>query len=176
MVMRPFVFSNANSAPGRTSNVRSLGLEVSIQQRFICNAYGACQPVSNVLARMPGDARADTLVLAAHYDSVGAGPGASDDGIGVAALVEVARAIRNERFRNPILFLITDGEELGLLGAEAFVADANLSRNAATVINVDNRGPSGRTYLFETSRNNRWLLPIVARALPWPAPSSPSST
>ena len=154
------------------STLRSLGLEVSIQQRFICNAYGACQPVSNVLARMPGDARADTLVLAAHYDSVGAGPGASDDGIGVAALVEVARAIRNERFRNSILFLITDGEELGLLGAEAFVADANLSRNVATVINVDNRGTSGRSYLFETSRNNRWLLPIVARALPWPATSS----
>jgi hypothetical protein len=151
---------------------RSLGYQTSMQQRFTCNAYAVCAPVANILARLPADARADTLVVAAHYDSVGAGPGASDDGIGVGTLVETARAIRNERFRNSILFLITDGEELGLLGAEAFVADADASRAVAAVINVDNRGSSGRSYLFETSRKNRWLLPIIQRALPWPATSS----
>jgi hypothetical protein len=151
---------------------RSLGYQTTMQQRFTCNAYAVCAPVTNILARLPAEARADTLVVAAHYDSVGAGPGASDDGIGVASLVETARAIRNEQFRNSILFLVTDGEEPGLLGAEAFVADRELSRTAAAVINVDNRGTSGRSYLFETSRNNQWLLPIVQHALPWPATTS----
>jgi hypothetical protein len=126
----------------------------------------------NILARLPGDARADTLLVSAHYDSVPAGPGATDDGIGVAALLEVARAIRGEHFRNTILFLITDGEEDGLLGAEAFVADPQLSRGVAAAINVDNRGTSGRSFLFETSRHNRWLLPLIARGLPHPTASS----
>ncbi|HEX9406964.1 MAG TPA: M20/M25/M40 family metallo-hydrolase [Thermoanaerobaculia bacterium] len=151
---------------------RRLGYQTSLQQTFTCNAYGTCALVANVLAWLPGDARADTLMLSAHYDSVPAGPGASDDGIGVASLLEVARAIRHNHFRNTVLFLITDGEEDGLLGAEAFVADPQLSRDVAAVINVDNRGSAGRSYLFETSRHNRWLLPLIARGLPHPVASS----
>jgi hypothetical protein len=151
---------------------RQLGFQTSMQQTFSCNAWATCAPVFNILARLPGDARADTLMVSAHYDSVPAGPGASDDGIGVAALLEVARAIRSEHFRNTILFLITDGEEDGLLGAEAFVADPQLSRGVAAAINVDNRGTSGRSFLFETSRHNRWLLPLIARGLPHPTASS----
>jgi hypothetical protein len=151
---------------------RQLGYPVSLQQRFACNAYATCANVANILATLPGDPRADVLMLSAHYDSVGAGPGATDDGVGVATLLEVARAIRHEHFRNTILFVITDGEEDGLLGAEGFIADANASRGVAAVINIDNRGTSGRSFLFETSRQNRWLMPLLARGLPRPLASS----
>ncbi len=151
---------------------RQLGYETSLQQVFACNAHATCAPVANILARLSGDARAETLLVSAHYDSVPAGPGASDDGIGFAALLEVARAIRNQHFRNTILFLITDGEEDDLLGAEGFIADPQLSHGVAAAINVDNRGTAGRSYLFETSRRNRWLLPLIARHLPHPLASS----
>ena len=150
---------------------RRLGYDTSLQQRFACNAHATCAPVANIVARLPGDSRADILMLSAHYDSVGAGPGASDDGAGVATLVEVARAIRHEHFRNAVLFVVTDGEEDGLLGAEAFVADPAMPKPAAA-INVENRGTSGRSSLFETSRHNRWLMPLIARSLPRPYASS----
>jgi len=151
---------------------RRLGYETSLQSAFACNAYATCAPVANVLATLPGDPRADILMLSAHYDSVGAGPGATDDGAGVATLIEVARAVRNEHFRNRILFVITDGEEDGLLGAEGFIADPNVRRGVVAAINIDNRGTSGRSNLFETSRHNRWLMPLIARGLPRPVASS----
>ena len=151
---------------------RALGYDAAIEQRFACNPYASCAPVANVIARRPGDAPGDVVLLVAHYDSVGAGPSASDDGNGVAAMLEIARAVRNERTRNPIVFLITDAEEQGLIGAEGFVADANAARGVAVVVNVEARGTSGPSFLFETSRHNQWLLPIVARALPRPATSS----
>jgi hypothetical protein len=151
---------------------RALGYDVTIQRTFACSPYVTCAPVANVIARTPGDARPDALVLAAHYDSVPAGPGASDDGQGVAALVEIARALRNERFRNPIIYLITDAEEVALLGAEGFVADPNLLRNAAGVINIEARGTNGPSFLFETSRQNEWIARTIAAALPRPATSS----
>src|SRR4051794_27205351 len=151
---------------------RALGYDVAIQQRFACNAYASCAPVQNVIARQPGDAAGDVVLMVAHYDSVGAGPGASDDGSGVAAMLEVARALRGERTRNPIVFLVTDAEEQGLIGAEGFVADAAAARDVAVIVNVEARGTSGPSFLFETSRHNQWLLPIVARALPRPATSS----
>src|SRR5712692_5850374 len=151
---------------------RDLGYQTSLQQTFACNAYATCAPVANILARLPGDERADTLVVSAHYDSVPAGPGATDDGVGVATIIEVARAVKRGHYRNNILFLITDGEEDGLLGAEGFIADSSLSRSVAAVINIDNRGTSGVSHLFETSRRNQWLMPRIARDLPRPSASS----
>jgi hypothetical protein len=151
---------------------RALGYDVTIQRTFACSPYVTCAPVANVIARTPGDARPDALILAAHYDSVPAGPGACDDGQGVAALVEIARALRNEHFRNPIVYLITDAEEVALLGAEGFVADPDLLRGAAGVINIEARGTDGPSFLFETSRQNEWIARTIATALPRPATSS----
>jgi hypothetical protein len=151
---------------------RALGYDVTIQRSFACSPYVTCSPVANVIARTPGDTRPDALVLAAHYDSVPAGPGVSDDGVAIGVLLESARALRNEHFRNPIVYLITDAEEVALLGAEAFVADPNLLRSAAGVINVEARGTSGPSFLFETSRRNAWLARVIARSLPRPATSS----
>ena len=151
---------------------RGLGYDVAIQRSFACSAFVTCSPVANVIARTPGDTRSNALLLAAHYDSVPAGPGVSDDGVGVATLLETARALRNERFRNPILYLVTDAEEVALLGAEGFVADPALLRNTAAVINIEARGTSGPSFLFETSRHNAWLARVIAKTLPRPATSS----
>ena len=151
---------------------RKLGYETFVQRRFICNARASCAMVENVIARLPGPQQGDAVLLVSHYDSVPAGPGVSDDGMGVGTLLEVARAIRNERFRNRVLFLVDDGEEAGLLGAEAFVADEALSRDVAVVINVEMRGTYGPSNLFETSRGNRWLIRHVATALERPQASS----
>jgi hypothetical protein len=85
------------------AQLRALEYQPTLQQRFACNAHATCANVTNILAALPGDPRADVLMVSAHYDSVGAGPGATDDGVGVATILEVARAIRNEHFRNPDL-------------------------------------------------------------------------
>ena len=150
----------------------SLGYETSVQRRFACNAAATCATVENILATRRGESRRDGLVLAvAHYDSVGAGPGVSDDGLGVATLLEVARATRKEVFRNPVAFLVTDGEEAGLLGAEASVATADAPK-VAVAINVEMRGTHGASNLFETSQGNRWLIRHLAGALEQPQASS----
>ena len=154
------------------SQFRTLGYEVQIQRVFACNAYVMCAPVENIIARRAGEAGQDSLLVVAHYDSVPAGAGASDDGAGVAAVLETARALRNERFRNPIVYLITDAEESGLVGAEAFMADSALSRQAAAVINIEARGTSGQSFLFETSGRNEWLVRLLAQSLPRPDTSS----
>lgn len=151
------------------ARLRGLGYETRIQRRFACNAAALCATVENIVA---GDLSAEAVVLTAHYDSVGAGPGASDDGAGVAVLLEIARAVRGQRFRNPIVFLITDGEEAGLLGAEGFVADPELSRNAATIIGIEYRGTGGPSFMFETSARNRGLIRHFARGVERPFASS----
>lgn len=148
---------------------RAHGYPVRVQRRFACNAANLCATTENILA---GTFAKNSVILTAHYDSVAAAPGASDDGMGVAALLESARALRGERFANPIAFLVTDGEEAGLLGAEAFSADPALLATAGVIVNVENRGTWGPSILFETSRGNRWLIDHAAGALRTPFTSS----
>jgi hypothetical protein len=153
------------------TQLKALGYETRVQTRFACYVTD-CGLVNNVLATRPGEPFRDAVVLAAHYDSVPAGPGASDDGMGVATLLEIARATRGEKFRNPIALLFTDGEEAGMLGAEAFVADRELSAGMGVVLNVESRGTYGPSNMFETSEGNRWLIRHMAGAVDRPQASS----
>src|SRR6185369_16661714 len=153
------------------ATLQSLGYETQVEQAFGCDAHAECATVRNVIAHVPGMPSRPAILLLAHYDSVPAGPGASDDGTGVAALLEIARAVRAESSQNPLLIVFTEGEEGGLLGAEAFAADANVARVAA-VVNLDNRGTSGASLLYETSASDYRIVNRVIHALPQPVTSS----
>ncbi len=116
-----------------------------------CNGRGICGFVTNVVARRDGTSRdAGALLLVAHLDSVAAGPGAGDDGIGASTLLEVARALgASAPLARPVVVLLSDGEEAGLLGALAFATDHPMAKEIDAVVNVDARGPSGPSMLFE---------------------------
>lgn len=153
------------------TQLRALGYKTNVQSRFVCNASAVCGQVQNLYAEQ-GSRKGDVVLVVAHYDSVGAGMGASDDGIGVGVLLEVARLLRDQPARNRVAFLFTDGEEAGLLGAEAFVADESLSKDVAAVVNVEMRGTHGLSNMFETSTGNRWLIRHLAGALERPQATS----
>jgi Peptidase family M28 len=129
--------------------------------------------VNNVIGRLKGAASTRPLMLVAHYDSVPSGPGASDDGSGAATLLETARALESgPRLRNDVIFLFTDGEELGLLGAQAFVNEHPWAREPGVVLNFEARGACGPSFMFETSAENGWLVRQFAGASPYPAAAS----
>lgn len=130
-------------------------------------------PLENIMARLPGKKPGKAIMLASHYDSTPAGPGASDDGVGTAALLEVARMLKTEGpFEHDIIFLITDGEELGLLGADKFVELHPWAREVECVVNLEARGTTGPSFMFETSEHSRWLIPTFAKSVPRPMTSS----
>jgi hypothetical protein len=129
--------------------------------------------VHNVVARLPGTANSSAIMLMAHYDSVASAPGAADDAAGVATLLETARALQaGTPLKNDLIVLFTDGEEAGLLGAEAFVASHAWLQDVGLVMNFEARGNSGPSLLFETSANNAPLIREVANAAPSPVGSS----
>ena len=130
--------------------------------------------VRNVVARMPGSGGGgEAVMLVAHYDSVMHSHGASDDGAGVAALLETARALKSGPApRNDVIFLFTDGEELGLLGARAFVNEHRWAKDVKAALNFEARGSGGPVFMFETSERNGRLVGAVADAAPAPFASS----
>ena len=133
----------------------------------------------NLIARRNSNREADAaqsekaIALVAHFDSHPNGPGASDDGVGVAVLLEIARilAAEPEPKRN-VVFLFTDGEEFFLLGAKLFAQNEALLGEIGLVINLEARGTTGPSLMFETSQMSRRLIPIFANSVNKPMCSS----
>lgn len=128
--------------------------------------------VRNVIARMPGRGEGDAIMLAAHYDSVPAAPGAGDDAAGMAALLETMRVMTDGGAPGrDVIFLFTDAEEMGLLGARAFV-DAGLADDVGWVVNVEGRGAGGASIMFETLPGDVEAMRFFANTSPRPVASS----
>lgn len=158
------------------AQLTGFGYSPQVQSAFDCNGYGNCAVVNNVLARIDGADSSPTggaVLLAAHYDSVPAGPGASDDGASVAALLEIAHDLKSlPRPRHSIIFLIDEGEEAGLIGARAFVDWHPWARQVRAAVNLDARGTSGASVLFETGTANQWIVQLFQHAVSHPVTSS----
>jgi hypothetical protein len=132
-----------------------------------------CADITDIIATVvPGEGRA--VILMAHMDSVPAGPGAGDDGAGTATILETIRALKagTPPSGHPVIALFTDGEEAGLLGAEAFVGDPRWRAKVGVAINVEARGSSGQSLLFQTSPGDARLIDLYAGSAPRFATSS----
>jgi hypothetical protein len=158
----------------------ALGYATELQSGFVCSDDGVCGSPVNIVARLGTPATLessapdrDAVLLAAHYDSVPAGPGASDDGAAVASLLEIARILAAQPApRHPIVLLLTDGEEAGLLGASLFVREHPLSRQIKAAVNLEARGTSGLSLMFETGTANTWLMRLFGSVISRPVTNS----
>lgn len=134
-----------------------------------------CVDVENIVVRIAGSDPAKSsgpaVMLVAHYDSVPEGPGAADDGAGVAALLEIARILRATPPERPLVLLFDDGEEAGLFGARAYV-ESQATDDVRWIVNLEARGTSGPSLMFETSDNNAGLIRKFARHVERPMTSS----
>jgi hypothetical protein len=145
------------------AQLRQLGYRPEVQESAACGGGGNCARVSNVLARLPGREPGRSVLLLAHYDSVPAGPGVSDDLAGVASILEVARALKaGPPLRHGVLFLLDEGEEANLLGAEAFAAHSPAMAEVGAVVNLEARGTGGPSLMFETSGQDGWMVRAFA--------------
>lgn len=162
--------AHAEARAHLVERLRALGLEVWEQPALAVRHEGpgrqVAASVTNIVARIKGAASTGAVMLVGHYDSVPTSPGVCDDGTAVASMVETARALKaSEALKNDVVLLFTDAEEVGLLGAEAFVREPPFALPAETVLlNFEARGTSGPTFMFETSPGNAWLVEELAAA------------
>lgn len=154
--------------------IAELGLEAVTQYSYTNLPWGENDvELGNVFTRIKGYDNSKAVLVVSHYDSVSTGPGAGDDGVAVAAMLESLKLIQGKRFKNDLIFLFTDGEEAGLLGAKEFVKRNPLDE-IGLVLNFEARGTSGPSIMFETSNDNGFLIRHFARAVDAPLATSVS--
>ena len=124
----------------------------------------------NILAGLPGTKRlGETVMFAAHWDAFGIGPpdasrdtvrhGAADDGIGVAGVLELARAFAAApKPQRTVVFAVWTAEERGLLGSEYYATHPlfPLETTAAnlTMDVLQTAGPSHDVVLVGAGQNS----------------------
>jgi len=97
-------------------------LEVNVENKFYDDDLNSF----NIIGEIRGTDKADEVVmLGAHFDSWHTGTGATDNAAGSAVMIEVMRILKtlNLRLDRTVRLALWSGEEQGILGSRAYVAD-----------------------------------------------------
>jgi hypothetical protein len=157
-----------------------MGLAPEVQKTTAVNTrlgsnYRAAT-VQNIVAKLAGTGNTRAVLLVAHYDAAPNSFGASDDGAAVVSLLETVRALKaSAPLKNDVIFLATDGEEIGMFGANAFVKQHPWAKDVGVVLNFEARGDHGPSVMFQTSDENGWLIDELAETIDRPVANSLSA-
>ncbi len=160
------------------NELKELGLEPEVfTYEGVESSKGGIYDINNIYAKIDGKNGEDGsyIMLASHYDSSpkkrsgedGESKGAADAGYGVSTILEIVRIIKEsgQELENGIKILITDGEEMGLMGAkEEMNNNFDLYENVNFVVNLEARGIKGPALMFETSNNNKKVIDLYKKA------------
>jgi len=126
--------------------------------------------LQNILVKLDAPETDRGILMSAHYDTKKTTPGAADDMVSVTSLLEAMREqAGNPNLQSDLYFLFTDGEELGTLGAKAFVrSHPELLDTIDLVVNFEARGNRGGLLMFETSDDNLDEVRYLQSASPRP--------
>jgi hypothetical protein len=117
--VRDFIDGLTPSPPPARSTGKEIRVTYEIEETTTAPTYN----VAGVIHGRDPDLREEAVVFTAHHDALGVHDGAiyagaADNALGIAEMVEIARAIQESgvRPRRSIVFLAVGAEERGLLG------------------------------------------------------------
>lgn len=136
--------------------------------------YNNIQNVQIRLTPASGQSSGATLLVNTHFDTVPVSPGMSDAGIMVVVMLETIRVLSKspDALRHDIVFLFNGAEEVGLMGAHAFITQHPWRHNITGLINLDSTGAGGKEILFQAGPDAPWLASIYAKNAPHPYASA----
>jgi len=98
----------------------------------------------NLVAFKPGEQSDDALMVEAHYDTAFMSPGADDNTASVTALLELARILKPYKFKNALMLIACDMEELGFIGATQLAKELSIERQLKGAIVLETLAYSSR--------------------------------
>jgi Zn-dependent M28 family amino/carboxypeptidase len=152
-LLRPVTVPAVSLANARGKELADRAAERSVRLHLRTKTAARKRETANVLADLPGREAGPPILLGAHLDSIASGPGINDNGSGVAALLELAKAARRLGVRpeQPIRFAFWAAEEAGLVGSTRYVQSLDdPSGEIDAVINLDMVGsPNSEAFVYE---------------------------
>ncbi|KDQ56337.1 hypothetical protein JAAARDRAFT_36511 [Jaapia argillacea MUCL 33604] len=153
----------ASANPSQIHIVDDLSLNASWAPFGPTHSHAVYAESTNILVKIDGsqvsgnegEEERDAVLFSAHYDSVSTSYGATDNGMGLVATLQMIQYLaeakrRGHGTKKTAVFNINNGEEDGLYGAHLFM-EHPWSKICSTFLNVEGAGAGGRPLLFRTT-------------------------
>ncbi|XP_037609140.1 endoplasmic reticulum metallopeptidase 1 isoform X1 [Sebastes umbrosus] len=127
--------------------------------------------VTNIAVRLEPKGGAQHFMLAnCHFDTVANSPGASDDAVSCAVMLEVLHSLANQSspFLHGVIFLFNGAEENILQASHGFITQHPWAKQVRAFINLEAAGVGGKEVVFQTGPENPWLVQAYVHAAKHP--------
>ncbi|XP_048877075.1 endoplasmic reticulum metallopeptidase 1 [Brienomyrus brachyistius] len=123
--------------------------------------------ITNIAVKLEPKSGAKHFMLAnCHFDTVANSPGASDDAVSCAVMLEVLRCLANlsTPLQHGVVFLFNGAEENVLQASHGFITQHPWASLIRAFINLEAAGVGGKEVVFQTGPENPWLVQAYVRA------------
>ncbi|KAK5879020.1 hypothetical protein CesoFtcFv8_024371 [Champsocephalus esox] len=127
--------------------------------------------VTNIAVRLEPKAGSQHFMLAnCHFDTVANSPGASDDAVSCAVMLEVLHSLANQStpLLHGVVFLFNGAEENILQASHGFITQHPWAKQVRAFINLEAAGVGGKEVVFQTGPENPWLVQAYVQAAKHP--------
>ncbi|XP_048115765.1 endoplasmic reticulum metallopeptidase 1 isoform X2 [Alosa alosa] len=127
--------------------------------------------VTNIAVKLEPKNGAQHVMLAnCHFDSVANSPGASDDAVSCAVMLEVLHSLANlsTPLLHGVVFLFNGAEENVLQASHGFITQHPWAKKIRAFINLEAAGVGGKEVVFQTGPENPWLVQAYVHAAKHP--------
>ncbi|KAG5674839.1 hypothetical protein PVAND_004784 [Polypedilum vanderplanki] len=163
-----YILNHLNEIKNNATNPNDIQIDQQIASgvNFVSMIYINLQ---NIVVRLQGETN-HAVMLNCHFDSVPGSPGASDNIVNCATMIELLRVLskNSRRQRHTIIFLFNGSEEQDLQAAHAFITQNQWRNEVRAYINLESTGSDGREILFRTGPKHDWLVRMYRESVPRP--------
>ena len=172
-----FIRRRLESIQKRAKSVHQLTIDIqkprgSFNLPFVDGLTQNYRDITNIIVKLESNTRLsnNALLVNCHFDSVPQSPGASDDAVSCAIMLEVLDVITqsDDAFKNNFIFLFNGAEENLLPASHGFITQHKWAEEARAFINLEACGAGGRELVFQSGPNHPWLIKAYANAAPHP--------
>ncbi|GCB71991.1 endoplasmic reticulum metallopeptidase 1 [Scyliorhinus torazame] len=138
---------------------------------FLGGFYSYYDNITNVAVKLePKNGAKHAMLANCHFDSVANSPGASDDAVSCAVMLEVLNALSNSSIplQHAVIFLFNGAEENILQASHGFITQHPWVKLIRAFINLEAAGVGGKELVFQTGPENPWLVQAYIRAAKHP--------
>ncbi|XP_035377305.1 endoplasmic reticulum metallopeptidase 1-like isoform X2 [Electrophorus electricus] len=133
----------------------------------IKNVISYYDRITNIAVRLePKDGAQHFMLANCHFDSVANSPGASDDAVSCAVMLEVLRSLASlsSPLTHGVIFLFNGAEENVLQASHGFITQHPWAKQVKAFVNLEAAGVGGKEVVFQTGPENPWLVQAYVHA------------